>query len=840
MEEQYLHTLELNKVLDRLAAHASFAVSQEKAKALRPATDLTEVSRRQAATAQACRLLDMKPNFSIGGARDIRIHLQKAAIGALLMPDELLMVASTIASSRIVRGTISKLADQLPTLEEVTLPIGAHEELEQEIHRAISDTGEVVDSASPALATIRMELRRAHERLMAKLNEIVSSPAYRPLLQEPIVTQRGGRYVVPIKAEFKGQVKGVVHDQSSSGATVFVEPLVVVDLANRWRQLQIDEEREVERILRRLSGLVGRDSQPLQATLDALAEVDLFLAQAKLAEEMWAVTPVLLDRWGDGGTGRRGHGDAGTLPLPMGEGRGEGLSHHSSLTTHHSSLITHHSPDHSAHPCIRLINARHPLLKGHVVPISVELGDGFDVLVITGPNTGGKTVALKTVGLLCAMAQCGLQIPADEGSALAVFDALYADIGDEQSVEQSLSTFSSHVTHIVDILGKADEYSLVLLDELGAGTDPQEGSALARAILSHLLQRRVPTIATTHYSELKSFAHLTPRVENASVEFDLETLSPTFRLSIGLPGRSNALAIASRLGMSQEIIESARQLMSQTDVEMEGLLAQLQTDREQAMAARAEAERLRERARAQSARLNAELADLEDRKHALLERAREQSEQELAALRQKVQQVLRELERARLEHHPPAAVSTVVKQAEALRPLRAPRRQRKSHGQMAAEDLKVGQPVYVASIQKVGTLSSVPDERGEVEVQIGAIRTRVKTRELCRSDREQSDSPRDREPDITYRLEMDRTAEISIQLDLRGRRAEEALEELDRYLHDAYMAGLRNVRVIHGKGTGAVRHAVRQQLAASPLVRHFEPAAQNEGGDGATLVSLAN
>jgi len=439
------------------------------------------------------------------------------------------------------------------------------------------------------------------------------------------------------------------------------------------------------------------------------------------------------------------------------------------------------------------------------------------------------------------MAQCGLQIPAIESSAVAIFRSVYADIGDEQSIEQSLSTFSSHVRRIVDILSKADEDCLVLLDELGAGTDPQEGSALARAILSYLLDRNVATVATTHYSELKSYAHTTPRVENASVEFDIETLSPTYRLSIGLPGRSNALAIATRLGMTQDIVERARKLLAPGEVEIEGLLSQLQTDREQARAARAEAERMREQTRGQRARLNAELRELEERKQTVLEKAQGQSEQELASLRGRVQQVMRELERARLQQDASTAVNTAAaaaERAETLRPLKAPAPRRQRHQPVAAQELKVGQPVFVASLQRVGTLSSLPDDRGEVEVQIGSLRTRVKTRELSRTDGAQPEAAR--EPDVTYRLDMDRAAAVSIQLDLRGKRVDEALEELDEYLNDAYMAGLKMVRIIHGKGTGAVRQAVRQELVTSPLVRHFEAAEDRDGGEGVTIASLAN
>ncbi|MGI5836797.1 MAG: endonuclease MutS2, partial [Chloroflexota bacterium] len=557
------------------------------------------------------------------------------------------------------------------------------------------------------------------------------------------------------------------------------------------------------------------------------------LAKAKLAEAMRATTPLLVDL-----SPRSRRGDAETRR--QGDTNREGLdSQHSELRTQNRTQDAGLRTQDSLPPCVRLVKARHPLLTGNVVPITVELGADFDILVITGPNTGGKTVALKTVGLLCLMAQCGLQIPAEEGSSVGVFRSVYADIGDEQSIEQSLSTFSSHVTHIVDILDKADETSLVLLDELGAGTDPQEGSALARAILSHLLDRKVPTIATTHYSELKSFAHTTPRVENASVEFDLETLSPTYRLSIGLPGRSNALAIATRLGMRQEIIEEAKQMLQPTDLEIEGLLAQLQADREQARSARAEAERLREQLRSQRARLNAELADIEERRYSLLEKAREQSEHELAALRQKVQQVMRELEQSRLQANAQQLAAAVAQQAEKIQPLRAPKKRRQQRREpVAAQHLKVGQAVYLPSLQRVGTITSLLDEKGEVEVQLGSIRTRVKAGELSRTD--QRDQSLSREPEITYRVDMDRAPAVSLQLDLRGRRVEEAQEELDQYLHDAYMAGLKVVRIIHGKGTGAVRQAVRMQLDGSPLVRHYEPAEAREGGDGATVVSLAN
>ncbi|MBC7224378.1 MAG: endonuclease MutS2, partial [Anaerolineae bacterium] len=536
MDDAYLEVLEFPKILAQLARHTSFAAGRELALRLRPTSSLTEARVRQEETREAREFLRTSP-LSLAGARDVRPLLDRAARRAVLLPGELLDVRQTLVVAGGLRRSLVRASGQFPRLAEVASRIEECAHVVAAIGGAISEKGEVVDTATPRLAEIRRDLRAAHERLLERLQRMVASPEVAPFLQEPLVTQRHGRYVIPLKAEFKGRVPGLVHDQSASGATLFIEPLATVEWNNRWRELQLQEEQEVHRILLNLTDLVAQERPFILQTVEALAELDLIFAKARYAEALRAVEPHL-------------------VPFrPRGKGR-EAIPHPGSV--------------------LELWQARHPLLDPEtVVPIDVYLEDDFFVLVLTGPNTGGKTVTLKTVGLLAAMAQAGMAIPAAEGSRLTVFHGIYADIGDEQSIEQSLSTFSSHMGRIIRILQEADSRSLVLLDELGAGTDPVEGSALARAILSHLVQRRITTLATTHYSELKVYAHKTPGVQNASVEFDPETLAPTYEVTIGLPGRSNAFAIARRLGLDPAIIQEAQGMVSPDVLETEGLLADI-------------------------------------------------------------------------------------------------------------------------------------------------------------------------------------------------------------------------------------------------------------------------
>ncbi len=797
--------LELDKVLALLAAKTSFSAGRELALALEPSADLAVVERRQAATEEARQLPELKPGLGLGlgGARDVRPVVQRAGLGGLLQPVELLDVAATVRAARLWRTTLTRLRGTLPTLADVAERLDEHRPLQEEIDNAIDESGEVSDNASPELRRIRHGLRVAQDRLLSHLRELLNSPNVRPALQDAVITQRNGRYVLPVRADSKGRVKGIVHDQSASGQTLFVEPLVIVEAGNRVRQLEAEERHEVERILRALSDQVAQQADDLEITVEALAELDLDLAKGRLADEQRASRPTL-------------------RPLPRRS---------------------------RAAPVVRLIEARHPLLRGDVVPISLELGLDFDILVITGPNTGGKTVALKTVGLLALMAQAGLQVPAEEGSELSIFRGVYADIGDEQSIEQSLSTFSSHITHIVQMLEHADASSLVLLDELGAGTDPQEGSALARAILCDLLERGTFCVGTTHYSELKAFAHATPRMENASVEFDVETLSPTFRLMVGVPGRSNALAIASRLGLAREIVDQARQLVDPSAIESEALLASIQRERVEAETAMREARRLAGDAEKLRRRLRDELRETERARHDVLRQARAESEQALAELKREAQRRIDAIADQRGDRR---RLRESIAELEALTPLPAPAAELPPDAAEADDELPLGPPLLAAGeeivvprIGMAGTVLSV-QENGDAELDVRGMRVRVRAAELAearlasRHDRQavqQVDASQVAGP-VLARAE---TAPLTppTQLDLRGLRRDEAGDTLDRYLNDAYLAGVSQVRIVHGKGTGAVRAAVREQLAGHPLVSRFTSAEQAAGGDGATEVVLA-
>ncbi|MBP1702437.1 MAG: MutS2 family protein, partial [Chloroflexi bacterium] len=561
MDDKTLHTLEYDKILDRLAGFCSFSASAEMARQLRPTGDIFEARRRLAETSEAVRLISTHAELTIGGARDVRQAVDLANHGGVLLPGDLLDVKYTLISARTLARTFERWVDAYPNLADIVSQLPPPLGLIDSISRSISDRGEILDSASDKLAEIRHDLRIAHDRLMTRLQRIIGDPNNGPYLQEALITQRDGRYVVPLRAEFKGRIRSIVHDQSASGATLFVEPLVVVELNNRFRELELAERDEERRILAELSHQVGLHAEEIVHTVEVIARLDLALARAKYAEELHAVEPKL-------------HTLSENNPSPD-RNQADG------------------SPSQMGHPgsVIRLYQARHPLLDPlTVVPIDVDLDEATYAMIVTGPNTGGKTVTLKTIGLLALMAQTGLHIPVQAGSEISVFENIFADIGDEQSIEQSLSTFSGHVTNIIRILDQATPTSLVILDELGAGTDPQEGAALARAILSSVLERGITTLVTTHHPELKTYAHATPGAVNASVEFDLETLRPTFHLTIGLPGRSNALAIAQRLGLPEKIITEARSELSPEDIRADNLLNEIHHQRDLARQARNAAE----------------------------------------------------------------------------------------------------------------------------------------------------------------------------------------------------------------------------------------------------------
>ena len=538
MNEHTYRVLDFDKILARLASYCSFEISKELALAWRPTNDLGEARTWQQETEEARQMLSQQPDLHLGGVYDLRGILAQAERGGTLLPGDLLQVRSTLLRARRLRQVLLANQARFPALAEWGEQLQDLEHVAAEIGRAISDRGEVVDGASPRLGRLRAEVRILQDRLLDRMRRIAENPEHAPFLQEAIVTQRQGRYVVPVRAEFKGRLPGIVHDQSGSGATLFVEPAAMVELNNDLRQRQLEEEEEVNRILRELTEHVAEEALYIRASLIALSGLDLILARAHYAGELEANQPELLGFHRD----------------------------------------DRFRPDQHPGVLVEFRQARHPLLDPQrVVPIDFHFGEDYFILVITGPNTGGKTVSLKTAGLLTLMAQAGMAIPAKPGSRLTMFEAVHADIGDEQSIEQSLSTFSSHMTNIIRILGEATPHSLVLLDELGAGTDPEEGSALARALLGHLRDSGIPTAATTHYSEVKLYAHNTPGISNASVEFDLETLSPTYELSIGLPGRSNALAIARRLGLPRSLVDGAETLVRPESLEADTLLAEIRS-----------------------------------------------------------------------------------------------------------------------------------------------------------------------------------------------------------------------------------------------------------------------
>jgi DNA mismatch repair protein MutS2 len=781
MIPRYLHTLEFDKILTRLASHTAFSASEELARALTPSPDAEEIARRQGETTEARALLDQHPEIGIGGARDARPLTKHARLGAILAPTDLLEIRQTLLAARTLRRALGKLGALYPRLAGRAAHLEDAPRVVDAVTRAINDRGEVADSASDTLARIRRDLNTTRNRLTDKLQRMISASSNAKVIQEPIITQRDGRYVIPVRAEAKGRIPGIVHDTSASGATLFIEPLAVVEMGNRVRELEREEAREVERILRELTALVAAHADAVDLAVDTLAELDLAFAKARYSEEIKGVEPKLtIDNWK-----------------------------------------------------LEIVDARHPLLDPEkVVPISLRLGGEFTILVITGPNTGGKTVTLKTIGLLALMAQSGLHIPAKEGSRLPVFSGVYADIGDEQSIEQSLSTFSSHLRNIVEILRAADARALVLLDELGAGTDPVEGSALARAILAHLLAHKIPALVATHYAELKAFAHTTPGVQNASMEFDVDTLSPTFHLTMGLPGQSNAFAIASRLGLDEEIIAHARGALTRSDVELETMLAQIKQTQQDAASARAHAELAQREAEQMARQAREKLAEIERTRAEILERARAEAQAEIARAREelnRLQQEWRDASRARefveneqtkldaLEEQLPALPSPALPPPEAGEGSR----------------VGVGDRVFVPRLGQSGQVTALDDNGAEV--QVGNFRVRLRMDELGGSVAEPA-SPRAGARGIT----LPESASPGIEISLRGLRADDAANLLEKYLDRAYLAGLPYVRVVHGKGTGALRKLTRDLLREHPLVAEMRAAAEHEGGDGVTIVKFVS
>lgn len=795
MERDHL-ALELDKVLEMLAAETTCPDAAEAARALKPSPYLAEATVRLDETDAAYQLIAGFGSPSFGQLTNTTNALRRADAGAVLSPRELLQIAETLRVIRSLREWRNHCAGIETCLDDRFDTLTPNRYLEERITTTLTSEDTLADNASPALADIRRKMRAASQRVRDQLDKLVHSPAYQKLLQDPIVTIRGGRFVVPVKAEHRGEIPGLVHDTSSSGSTVFIEPMGAVEANNEIRVLEAKEKAEIERILAELSAAAGGFADQIIANYEILIDLNLIFAKARLAYSMRSVRPKLTDD---------GH--------------------------------------------ILLRHARHPLIDSHkVVPIDVELGGGFDTLVITGPNTGGKTVSLKTVGLLTLMAMCGLMPPVDSGSSLSVFTHVLADIGDEQSIEQSLSTFSAHMTNIVRILKLTDRRSLVLLDELGAGTDPVEGAALAIAILEQLRTQGARIAATTHYAELKAYAIRTDGVENGSCEFDVATLRPTYRLLVGVPGRSNAFAISKRLGMSEELVQRAQDMVSAEnrgleDVvtnlearrqELESALSQAHEDQRRAAEALAEAERRRSEAQAQQ-------------EHAL-EEAKEQAKRLVEKARNQADALIDELDDLRRQKN---AADFSTRANEAKSRLRAslnrleneidPVTARRKEGYSLPRELKAGDPVLIIDIDKQATVISPADGSGTVEVQAGIVKTRVSLDNLKLLD----ENGRTLKPDkgkgrrgsptgLPSRIERS----ASTDLDLRGQTAEEALLELDRFLDNAVLMNLEHVTVIHGKGTGALRSAVQQHLRTHPSVKSYRLGTYGEGEMGVTVVEL--
>ncbi len=824
MDPRALRVLEFDKIRDRLAGFASFSLGVERALALEPTDDLRQAQEWQEETREGRRLLEEKSDVHLGGVHDVRPRVEQALRGSPLLPMDLIEVRSTLQRAKALHRTLTRLDDQFPYLADVAGRISVPQGLIDEITRCIDERGEVLDNASDTLARVRRELRDAHNKLMDRLQRYVSSSGTSQYLQEAIVTQRQGRYVIPLRAEFKGRIPGLVHDQSGSGATLFIEPLAVVELNNKWREAQLAEEEEIRRILAQLTELVAQSGGAIQRTIVALGDLDLIFAKARYGSELRGVEPELLPF------------KAPTVAHARPARGARKAAESASEVTEDVAPNVHHPGS-----LIKLIKARHPLLNPlTVVPVDIYTDADYFIIVITGPNTGGKTVSLKTTGLLTLMAQAGLSIPAADGSALTVFEDVFADIGDEQSIEQSLSTFSSHMTHIVDILDRADSRSLVLLDELGAGTDPEEGAALAQALLNTLLARSITTVATTHYSEIKVFAHNTPYVANASVEFDIETLSPTYRLSIGLPGRSNALAIAQRLGLPSSIVSQAEALVSPQSMEVETMLAEIKRSREAALTAESDAKANLRRSEALRADLQFRLAGVEEARRGVLDEARTQAQAELDAIREEIEGTRERLAglgpveaaprgTSRHETWLAEAEAIMAKRAEEVRPLP---RAKATEPIIVDGPLLPGDRVWVPSLQASGEIAAVG--QNEVEVKIGSFRVKLGRNRVELQQRGELPAIQA----VQSAGSLPKAANPGMELDLRGLTVDDMLMELDRYLDTAYLAGLPFVRLIHGKGTGALRQAVRDQLRGHPLVSEYRAGENSEGGEGVTVAKM--
>lgn len=785
MEKESYKVLEYEKIREMIAARAGSSLGKERARSLQPSTDYAEVEEQLEQTAEAVRIHAVtSPPF--GGIHDLRPLLKKIHMGAVLTLEELVDIRSTLYAMRSVKEFFKGLEIEAPTLKEWAHGIEILGQLERRLENTLDEHGSLRDDASVELRRLRTEIQTTQNRIKERVGAALRAPENQKYFQEAIVTLRDERYVIPVKAEYRRFFPGIVHDQSATGATLFVEPMAIVELNNDVKQLVLSEQHEVERILRDLSQQIGGQQDILQENLSVLADFDFTFAKAKLAEDMDAQQPVM---------------------------NREGRAH--------------------------LRQARHPLIpRDRVVPIDIELGDAYTMLLITGPNTGGKTVSMKTFGLLVLMAQSGCFLPTAPDSTLPVYQNIYADIGDEQSIEQSLSTFSAHMTHIVDILSKVEADDLVLVDELGAGTDPEEGAALAMAILERLLAVKAATVATTHYSELKTFAYTREGIENACVEFDVKSLRPTYRLLIGIPGASNAFAISRRLGLSEAIILRAQQLVKEDHAQFEHVVNELEREKLAYEQHNAELAERQQRVTRLEQKVEAAKEDLSKRKGELIRKAREQSAALVRRTRREAEDIIDSLKKQYDDqgiHARQQAIQEARKRLDEAASAARPGIMGQKHlGQKVdAKKLMVGDVVYLPKLDQKGTVVEISGR--EVTVQLGSLRTTQKAAS-CRflSHAEKEKSARSNATGGFLR----KTAHVSREIDIRGLMVNEAEVVVGKFIDDAQMAGLTQILVIHGKGTGALRKGIHEYLKRHRSVDNFAFADLDEGGSGATVVFL--
>ena len=788
MKEKTLKTLEYDKILEQLKLKCSCCVSRELAASLRPFDELDDVTAELAMTSEAETYFIRTGSSPVDDFPDMRSALKRVNAVLHLSCEELLSVAKCLKAIRRCRELLVREqpardgeGTELSRLTSLASGLMVHRAVEDEINRCILSEDEIFDGASPALSRIRRQMKLANEKVRAKLNDMIHSPTYSKYLQDPLVTIRNGRFVIPVKQEYRQNIPGLIHDQSGTGATLFIEPSAVVELGNEYKKLVMEEAAEVERILTELTEMVKPSANDIYQDLMTLGDVDLCFAKAKLAREMKAVCPKL-----------------------NAEGR------------------------------IMIKKGRHPLIpREKVVPIDIWLGTDFTTLIVTGPNTGGKTVTLKALGLFTLMAQSGIFVPAQVGTELAVFREVFADIGDEQSIEQSLSTFSSHMKNIVGILAEADEDSLILLDELGAGTDPVEGAALAQSILEELHSRGCRTAATTHYSEIKAFALTHDGMQNASMEFDVDRLCPTYRLFIGIPGKSNAFEISKRLGMSDYIIENAREYLTKQDVDFETVLSSAESEKQKAEREREEAENARRELDALRADMRSERKRFETEKAELRMKAKEEARKIVADTRRQMEALVAEIRS--LKNVDQRAADRVIQQArDAVREkdgelYDTPQEKRISEGS-APKFVSPGQTVRVVSLDKTGTVIGRA-KNGEVPVQVGIIKLNVRIDDLREVQEEKSASS-------NVKVEYSAANTVGLELDIRGMMVEDAKPVVDRYLYDCRRQGLTEVSIIHGKGTGALRAGIQTFLKTHPKVKSFRNGNYGEGDFGVTVVTL--